>query len=96
MSAEEYFDMEMKTKQGIDKTMLMLKFMSVIESEGAKIKRNYNRFKSYLCQQLQRGITPQEEKNLLEGIGKYLHSEGGERERLEAMDYLFELKFLKD
>lgn len=92
----EYFDRKMKTRQGIDKLQVMVKFMYVVESEVSKLEGNLNRFKSFLCEQLKRGITPEEELSLLSGIDRYIKSNAGENERLEAMDYLFELKFLKD
>lgn len=93
---ENYFDQKMKTKHGIDKLTVMLKFMSIVEPGTSKVKNNFNRFKSFICQQMKRGMTLQEETNLMEGIVKYLHSEEQTNERFEAMDYIFELKFLND
>lgn len=87
-------DMELTTKHGIDKTMLMLKFMTIVE--GKKGKSDYNRFKSWLVQQLKRGLTAQEGVALVEGILKYIQSEPATNERMDAMKYLFGAEFLND
>jgi hypothetical protein len=95
-SMNKLFDRADKTKHGIDKLDIMVHFLPVIESSGRKAKNNFTRFKSFLCEKLKRGITAVEEKNLLEGIVKYLQSEQATNARTEAMDYLFDLKFLND
>jgi len=92
----ENVDMELKTKHGIDKLDLMVEMMPIITPETTKkLGNKYNRFKSWLCQKIKRGIDRQEELDLLEGIVKYVQSESASNERLESMDYLFGLKFLK-
>jgi hypothetical protein len=78
---------------GIDTLQLMLRFMAVIEGKS-KGRGAFNSLKSFLVQQLQRGIEAQEEENLLNGILAYLDSEPATEGRTEAMKYLFELKFL--
>ena len=99
--AEYYqlFDFDMNpttTKYGVCKLKLMVHFMAVIETKLSKVKGNFTRFKSFIVSQIKRGITPEEEKNLLEGIHNYLKSDQATNERMAAMDYIFELKFLND
>lgn len=94
---DKFFDQQMKTKHGVDKTDLMIRFMPVLEARGSrKLRNSFNRLKSFICQQIKRGITPQEDIRLSEGILKYVQSDPGTNERFQAMDYLFELKFLED
>lgn len=90
------YDLEPKTKNGLDKLELMVRFISVIEAEASKGKTEFTRMKSWLVQQLKRGLTPQEEIALAEGILKYLQSEPMTNERTDAMQFLFEAKFLND
>lgn len=90
------FDLETKTIHGIDKLDIMIHFISVIETKNSKVKSEFNRFKSFLVEKLKRGLTPQEEINLAEGIVKYLQSEQETNERIKAMNYLFNLEFLTE
>ncbi len=90
----EMFDMELKTKHGIDKLDVMIRFMKVLNDEKRKKHSSYDRFKSFLVQQLQRGLTAQEEVDMVEGMLKYVRSEPGSNERLDSMKYLFELEFI--
>jgi tRNA C32,U32 (ribose-2'-O)-methylase TrmJ len=83
-----------KTASGIDKLRLMLKFMSVLDADENKGKREFGKLKSWLYSQLKRKITTEEEVSLLEGIVNYLHSEPGTPERMTAMNYLFDAKFI--
>ena len=86
---------EEKTKHGIDKLKLMLYFMRVVESKGSKqLRSSFTRLKSFICQQIKRGITPHEELNLNQAILDYIKADGGTNERLASMDYLFDSKFL--
>jgi hypothetical protein len=88
-------DMEDKTETGIDKLLLMVKFISVLEAEENQVKKQFGLLKTWLSQQLKRRITNEEEIALLEGIADYLHSDPGTDERMKAMDYLFNAKFIK-
>lgn len=90
------FDTEMKTKHGIDKLQLMVKFIHVFECEPRNAKSELNKLKSYLVSQLHRGIHPEEDLNLYNGILAYIQSEPATNGRTEAMKYLFELTFLNE
>lgn len=88
--------MEQTTKHGLDKLELMVRFISVIEADASKGKKEFTRMKSWLVEKLKRGLTPQENIALAEGILKYLQSEPMTDERTEAMKYLFDANFLND
>lgn len=88
-------DMELTTKQGVDKLRLMLHCMSVIEFKSEKqTTKAIDKLKSFLVQQLKRGITPQENIDLLEAIRQYIISDPETNERTSAMNNLFNLKFI--
>ena len=91
---EDILELEIKTKSGLDKLELMVRFISIIETKKSKVDNEYNRFKSWLVLQLKRGFTPSEEANLMQGILNYIQSDGETNERIEAMKYLFEAEFL--
>lgn len=95
---ETFFDKELKTKNfGFDKLATMLFFIPVLEaSSEKKLKKAFARLKSFLVQQLQRGITIQEDIDLMKGCQNWIMSDPGTNERFEAMDYLFDLQFLND
>ena len=88
------YDQERTTKHGINKLELMAEFISVIE--GKKVESNYNRFKSWLVEKLQRGLTLGEEERLLKGIVAYIQSEVATNERTKTMNFLFNTEFLED
>jgi hypothetical protein len=87
-----YLNLEAERKHGIDKLDILIHFMPLLE--GNKVEKNFNRLKSYIVSQIKRGITKQEEVNLMEGIVKYVQSEPGTNERMKSMIYLFNLEFL--
>ena len=89
-------DMKLTTDSGIDKLRFMIKILSVLDAEESKVKREYGKLKSWLYSQLKRKITIEEEISLLEGIDDYLRSEPGTPERLTAMNYLFNTKFINN
>ena len=91
---EDILELEIKTKSGLDKLELMVRFISIIETKKSKVDNESNRTKSWLVQQLKRGLTPSEEVNLMQGILNYIQSDGETNERIEAMKYLFEAEFL--
>lgn len=95
LSSESNVDVEEKTESGIDKLQLMVKFISVLEAEEKKVNMEFGLLKTWLSQQLKRKITSTEEVALLEGIGDYLHSEPATPERMKAMNFLFNAKFIK-
>lgn len=87
-------NLDLTTKYGIDKTKLMVRFIPVIEATTEKkIDKGLNKLKSFLVQQIKRGITPQENLALLE-IRNYIISDSGTNERMDAIEYLFNLKFI--
>lgn len=88
------YDLELKTKHGIDKLEIMVNLISVIEAKPSKCKQELNRFKSFLVEKLKRGLTPQEEIAFMEGMVKYIQSDEATNERLNSMNYLFNLEFL--
>ncbi len=87
-------DLELKTKHGIDKLAIMVKFMRIIHAKNSKAKTEFFRFQSFLVQQLQRGLTAEESMNFAQGIVNYINTEEGTNERLDSMKYLFELEFI--
>ncbi len=87
---------DLTTKHGIDKLDIMIKIMRIVTSKGRKISTNFDKFKSFLVQQLQRGLTPAEIRDLSKGLLDYINSEEGSNERFKAMEYLFNLEFLTD
>lgn len=90
-------DTSMKTKHGIDKLNLMLFFMPVLDAgSGNQLNKAMDKLKSFLVEKLKRGITAEENISLLQGCLDYTKSDAGTPERFAAMNYLFELKFLKD
>lgn len=93
------FDMENmddKTDSGIDKLQLILKFMSVLDADEVKTKVEFGKLKLWLYSQLKRKITTEEEISLLEGILNFIRSEPATPERMTAMNYLFNAKFIKN
>lgn len=84
------------TKHGLDKLSVICHFIPVIESNADSIEKRLNRLKSFIVSQIKRGTNPQEEMNLMQGILDYVKSDPGTNDRIKAMDYLFDLKFLND
>ncbi len=92
-----YPDFPQKTKQGLDTLDVMLLFIPIIESRSFnKANKDIDKLKSWLVEKLKRGITPQENINLLQGLLEYVRSEPMTNEREKAMKYLFEAEFLED
>jgi hypothetical protein len=87
----EFLDLELKTKHGIDKLQILVKFFPIIHDGNTSA---YNKLKSFLVCALKRGIKSEEEINMCQGIINYVNSEPGTNERLSAMQYLFNLEFL--
>jgi tRNA C32,U32 (ribose-2'-O)-methylase TrmJ len=85
-----------KTDSGIDKLQLMLKFISVLDTEENNAKIEFGKLKSWLYSQLKRKLTAEEEISLLQGILDYLQTEPGTPERMETMNYLFDAKFINN
>ena len=81
-----------KTKDGIDKLELMVRFIGVLDANN--LANEYDDFKSWLNSNLNRKMTNIEEINLAKGILRYIKSDEGTNERLEAMEYLFNTDFL--
>ncbi len=93
----DHFTKELTTKFGIDRLRLMLFFMPLLEANSSKkADRTLNRLKSFLVQQIKRGITAKENLDLLQGCYEWVKSDAQTNERLKAMDYLFDLEFLSD
>ncbi len=89
-------DIKYKTKHGLDTLELMARFLSIIETEAKTPEKEYNRFKSWLVEKLKRGIKPEEDINLAQGIINYIQSDPETNERAQAMKYLFNAEFLND
>ena len=91
----EYFDELLRTKHGIDKTLLMLNIMRVVESKsGKQCGSAFDKLKSFICEQIKRGLSAQEDLNLRQGICNYINTDPQTNERSKAMEYLFEAKFI--
>lgn len=91
-----FIDYDLKTPFGIDKLKVMVMFMPILESKSEdQASKAIAKLKSFLVQQLKRGITPQEELDLLTGCRNWCITDAGTNERMKSMNYLFELKFLK-
>ncbi len=88
-------DMELETPHGIDKCRLMLICMPLLDAKGSTVmdKRLAN-LKSFIVQQIGRGTTKEEELCMLEALKNYVVSDPQTNERAEAMDYLFNAKFI--
>lgn len=89
-------DFNLNTKHGLNKLNLMIRFFQILNAKESKIEKELNRLKSWLVQQLKRGLKPHEELGILEGILKYIQSEPETNERMKAMNYLFEAEFLTE
>lgn len=88
------YETDFKNKHGLDKLELMCRFLQIVESKKSNVKSDFNRFKSWLVQQLGRGISKREEIALAQGIVNYIRSEAGTNERGKAISYLFEGEWL--
>jgi hypothetical protein len=83
-------------KYKVDKLLVMMKFMAVVESNPDKAQSNLNKFNSFVVSQIKRGITPQENVNIITGFYNYIRSDAATKERTDSMDYMINLKFLED
>ena len=87
-------DFKTETKYGIQTLDVMVRFIKILNAK--KCQSRLDSFKAWLCSQIKRGITEQENLKLMQGILNYIQSDLGTDERLEAMKYLFELDFLDE
>lgn len=93
---EDYFETRLRNSYGIDKTYVLLKIMEIIEAPNVKKGKSVlNRFKSFLVQQLKRGLKQSEDLNFKKGIMAYIETDPESNERMDAINYLMELKFLE-
>lgn len=83
------------TKHGINRLDFMIKMLQILEARPSKMKSNFNKLKSFLVQQLKRGITVQEELKLSQGIADYIISDPATNERSQSMEFLFNCEFLE-
>lgn len=88
------FTGETKTKHGIDKLELMIRFIRVIE--GKQSKEEFSLFKLWIRSKLKRNLSDQEELNLTTGVYNYIISNAETKARLDSMNYLFNAEFLLD
>lgn len=88
-----YLTKEFENSFGVDELDLMVQFMKVLHIDRG-YEPAFNNFKSYLASQIKRGITPEEELRLCEGILSYVMAEPASNERDQAMKHLFTLSFL--
>ena len=91
-----FLEEELKTKNGgFDKLNVMLSFMPVLEAIDEKeLDNGLVKLNSFIVELIKRELTPQEEIGLLQGCKNYVGSDCATNERIEAMNYLFELEFL--
>ncbi len=90
------YDTELKSKYGIDKLIIMVMIMQIIEGDGGlETKVNHEKFIKFLEKETKRGLTNREHLHLAEGILKYIQSDPQTNEREAAMKYLFNLDFLQ-
>jgi hypothetical protein len=83
-----------RTPHGIDGLTFCMKFMEMLDGNG-NLHANYDRIKAFIVSQIKRGMTTQEDHDLAQGIVNYVRSTPETNERLEAMDYLFNIKFIQ-
>ena len=81
-------------KFGADNLDVVLHFIKVLTGPLRKKEQQILRLKSYIVQQIQRGITGPEEIALYQGIRDYIKSEPGSPDRAKALKYLLLLEFL--
>lgn len=94
---KKYFEEKFKTKFGIDKLMVMVNLINVIEfREVSEIQENLIEFENFIAEGIGREMSPVEKINLYQGIINYNKSEPETNERMDAMNYLFELKFINE
>lgn len=93
---EEYFEEKLKTKFGIDRMQLMFKFINVIDANDTEMADNFEKLKQFIRDGIGRDFQGDEYLNFIGGIANYIHSDEGTNERVAAMDYLFEMKFINN
>lgn len=81
---------EMENKFGIEPMEILLRFCRIMDHPG----KYYNRFKSYIVSQIQRGITREEENKLGKLLLSYIDSDPGTKERIVATNSIIKLEFL--
>jgi hypothetical protein len=92
----EVMDSDIYENNGrLDKLQLMIRILSIIESDPKNVSKEFGKLKSWIYSQLKRTISSKEEIALLEGIANYIHSDPATSERLQSMDYLFNAKFIE-
>lgn len=79
----------------IDKMMILLFVMRVVDSRPSKFRINFDRFKSFLVQQLQRGLTTNEHNALCDCFIAHLSSEMASNEREKTLNAFMNLTFLE-
>lgn len=79
---------------GFDKLDIICRLLGIIAAGIEGVETNFDKFKSYLAEKINRDITPEEEMSLLNGLLAFNESEPETQERKEATIYLFELQFL--
>ena len=94
-NSSNQIDEEYNNSFNIDSLELIIQFMPILDAENTKgMDKKLIRLESYIISKIKRDLTVSENINLLEGLKKYVQSEPATSERLEAMRYLFKLKFL--
>jgi len=89
--------MEQKTKHGLNKFSMMVKFILVFESKSSdEFDKKFTELKTWLATNLNKRISDQEELNIIEGIKNYTLSEPNTNDRMDSLKYLFKAEFLID
>jgi hypothetical protein len=86
-----------KTKHGIDVLQMMAEFLLIIHEEKFENYDNHiKNFELLISKQIKRELTPQEKLDIYHGILNFINSESASNERIIAIEYLFEAKFISD
>lgn len=83
-------------KYGISKLDISIYFLTLIEGGKECFDANYNAVIDFLQTELKRKLTQMEITKMGQGLIAFIKSELGTNERLNTMDYLFNLEFLSD
>lgn len=98
-----FTDLETKNKFGIDKLELMIEFMGIMtvgdnpldDISDQKIEALLLKLKTFLEQKIKRDFTSKEYIDLMEGLVNYTASDPGTNERINSLEYLFNLDFIE-
>lgn len=81
--------------RGISTIQIKIRLLYVLRNDNKQSRKQFNKFKSFLVCELKRGITNVEHNNLVAAIKNYKTTASMSKERIEAVKYLVNLKFLE-